>query len=39
MVMTDGNEETFFNDGSLKKTDKTGKVIIDYENGLKVLFL
>ena len=37
--MSDGYEETFFNDGSLKKTDKTGKTTIDYEDGLKVIYL
>jgi len=38
IVLNDGYEETFFTDGRLQKTDKTGKITIDYENGLKVIF-
>jgi len=38
IVMKDGYEETFFTDGRVQKTDISGTIIVEYEDGMKVLF-
>jgi len=36
IVMKDGYEETFFTDGRLQKTDLSGTITVEYDNGMKV---